>query len=234
MLFAKFWRFFASISAILFSATIFADTIRIPSNIMEEIAVEETSNTLSDSTIKNDSVIKSDSTIASNAATIITDTSYRIHPGDILEISVWREEDLRREVLVRPDGGISFPLAGDFNVKGKSLLEAQKELANRLEKYIPDPVVTVSAKKMFDKKVFVIGKVNRPGEFIFTHPVDVMQALSMAGGTSIFADVDDIVILRRDTEGKQQAIPFDYADVEEGDNLDQNIILESGDVVVVP
>ena len=232
MLLTKLWRFFAFISAILFSVTIFADTTRIPPKIMAEIAIEKeaTSNTINTSKVTSDS----DSAITTHTATITTDTSYRIHPGDILEISVWREEDLRREVLVRPDGGISFPLAGDFNVKGKSLLEAQKELANRLEKYIPDPVVTVSAKKMFDKKVFVIGKVNRPGEFIFTHPVDVMQALSMAGGTSTFADVDDIVILRRDTEGKQQAIPFDYADVEEGDDLEQNIILESGDVVVVP
>jgi polysaccharide export outer membrane protein len=129
---------------------------------------------------------------------------------------------------------LSFPLAGDFKAQGKSLVEIQKIISERLSQYIADPVITVSAKQLLGNRIYVIGKVNKPGEYIVNRYVDVMQALSMAAGMTPFSAVNDIKILRRNEEGKQQAIEFRYGDVEDGDDLEQNIILKNGDVVVVP
>ena len=159
--------------------------------------------------------------------------SYRIQPGDVLFISVWKEEELQKEVLVRPDGAISFPLAGEINTRNKTVESLRIELTGLLSRYIPDLVVTVSVLEINGNKVFVIGQVNNPGEFIVNPRVDVMQALSMAGGTTPFADLKNIRILRR-SEGGQTAIRFEYDVVVNGRKLEQNILLESGDVVVVP
>ena len=158
---------------------------------------------------------------------------YKVQPGDIISISVWKEEDLQRDVLIRPDSAFSFPLIGEINSKNKSIANITNEIANKLEKFIPQPDVSVSIRQINGNKIYVIGKVNRPGEFALSKPLDVMQALSLAGGTATFAELDDIIILRREN-GIQHAIPFDYPEVERGKKLEQNIILISGDVVVVP
>jgi polysaccharide biosynthesis/export protein len=158
---------------------------------------------------------------------------YRVQPGDLLSVSVWKEDGLQAEVLVRPDGGLSFPLAGDIAASGKSIQELTKEFTDRLGHYIPNPVVTIAVKTIGGNRVYVVGKVARPGEFSFSHPVDVMQALSLAGGTTEFAALNDIVILRRDN-GQLQAIHFRYGDVERGRDLSQDVLLRSGDTVVVP
>ena len=160
-------------------------------------------------------------------------TAYTVLPGDELQISVWKEPDLQQSVLVRPDSAFSFPLAGDISTKGLSVTDLQQELTKRLSRYISDPVVTVSVTAIRGNKVYVIGQVNKPGEFVVNPQVDVIQALSMAGGLTAFASTDDIKILRR-TGTDEQAIPFNYNDVMKGRNLTQNIILQSGDVVVVP
>lgn len=159
--------------------------------------------------------------------------AYRIQPGDVLSISVWREEDLTTEVVVRPDGRISIPLAGDISARDRSLEELRAEITERLSGYIPDLVVTVSARQLLGHKIYVIGKVARPGEFVLNGRVDVMQALSMAGGATRFAGLENIKILRR-VDGVERVIPFNYALVEKGRGLEQNILLEVGDVVVVP
>lgn len=159
--------------------------------------------------------------------------AYHIQPGDVLQVSVWKEQDLQAEVLVRPDGAFSFPLAGDVDTRGKSVDELRIELTNRLKRYVPDPVVTVAVRQIMGNRVFVIGQVNRPGDFQFSRPVDVMQALSLAGGTTSFAALNDIVILRRD-HGELKKIPFRYAEVARGKDLGQNILLVSGDTIVVP
>ncbi len=158
---------------------------------------------------------------------------YRLQPGDVLTITVWKEKDLEQEVLVRPDGGLSFPLAGEINAEGQTVAAVRQTIAERLKRYIPDPVVTVAVKSIGGNHIYVIGKVTRPGEFPFSRPLDVMQALSLAGGTTPYAALNDIVILRRDN-GAQRALPFRYADIARGRNLGQNVILESGDTVVVP
>jgi polysaccharide biosynthesis/export protein len=159
--------------------------------------------------------------------------AYTVKPGDVLSIAVWKEPDLQGPVLVRPDGSFSFPLAGQIDARGKTVNELQQTVTERLKKFISDPVVTVSISEVKGNKVYVLGQVNKPGEFIVNPRVDVMQALSMAGGTTAFASLGEIVILRR-TEGGQQALPFRYADVARGRNLQQNIMLQAGDVVVVP
>lgn len=158
---------------------------------------------------------------------------YTVQPGDILTVSVWKEDGLQSDVVVRPDGGISFPLVGDIHASGNSIKQLSALITERLVKYIPDPVVNVAVKTLAGNKVYVIGKVNKPGEFPVVSYVDVMQALSMAGGTNPFAALNDIKILRRES-GKQRAISFRYGDVESGKRLEQNIILQSGDIVVVP
>lgn len=159
---------------------------------------------------------------------------YKVNPGDILEINVWKEEGMIQEVLVRPDGGISFPLVGDLNVQNLSLIEIEKAVSEKLSQYLSDPVVTISAKQLLGNKIYVIGKVNKPGEYIVNSYVDVMQVLSMAGGMTPFAAVNDIIVLRRENNGKQQVIEFEYGELEDGDELQQNIMMKAGDVVVVP
>jgi len=166
--------------------------------------------------------------------TYAEDSAYLIQPGDVLQVSVWKEVDLQGEVLVRPDGGISFPLVGDLPVEGLSVVQVTEQITQRIQKYIPDPVVTVATKQIGGNQIYVIGKVARPGSFPFSKSLDVMQALSLAGGTTTYASVSDIRILRRAANGQQAAIRFDYSDVEKGKSLNTNIVLHSGDVVVVP
>jgi polysaccharide export outer membrane protein len=158
---------------------------------------------------------------------------YRVQPGDLLTISVWKERDLQGDILVRPDGGLSFPLAGDVNADGKTTQELTDALAAKLKRYIPDPVVTVSLKQIGGNRIYVLGKVSRPGEFMFSKPVDVMQALALAGGATPFAEVNDIRILRREG-GVMRSLTFKYAEVGRGKELAQNVLLQSGDTVVVP
>ncbi|MCF6211129.1 MAG: polysaccharide biosynthesis/export family protein [Gammaproteobacteria bacterium] len=158
---------------------------------------------------------------------------YKIQPGDILSISVWREPDMQLEVLVKPDGRLSFPLVGELSALGKTTEQLKKEVTDGLVKYIPDLSVNVAVKQPDGNKIYVIGKVNKPGEFVMSRQLDVMQALSIAGGTAKFASLDDIRILRRQND-KQKVYLFEYSAVEKGKNLSQNILLQSGDIVVVP
>ena len=115
------------------------------------------------------------------------EVGYTVKPGDTLLISVWKEPDLQGEVLVTPDGAFAFPLVGQVDARGKTVTDLQKIVSDKLKQYIADPVVTVSVKDIKGNKVYVIGQVTRPGEFIVNPRVDVMQALSMAGGTTAFA-----------------------------------------------
>jgi polysaccharide export outer membrane protein len=158
---------------------------------------------------------------------------YLLRPGDMLVVSVWKETDLQGDVLIRPDGGISFALAGELQAAGHTVAELTEMLATRVHKFIPDAVVTVSVKATGGNRVYVIGKVNRPGDFPLIGPIDVMQALSLAGGTTPFAETKGIRVLRRNGD-RQTSIPFRYKDIVHGRRLDQNILLQSGDTVVVP
>lgn len=168
------------------------------------------------------------------AQTTVAQPSYKLNPGDILQIDVWNEESLTREIVILPDGYISFPLAGNVQVGGLTSVEAGTALAEALGKYLKDePTVTVAVIQLAGNKIYVLGKVNRPGEFPINRPTDVMQALAMAGGLNTFASENNISVLRRNSSGEQMAMEFEYGEVKEGDELQSNILLQSGDVVVV-
>ena len=162
-----------------------------------------------------------------------TADSYLLQPGDVLQVSVWKESELAGEAVIRPDGGMSFPLAGDLQAAGRTVDQLRGELETRLRRLVPEAAVFVTMKAPQGNRVYVIGKVNKPGDFMLNRPTDVMQALSLAAGTTPFADLNDIRVLRR-VGSRQVAIPFRYSEVERGRNLEQNIVLQGGDTVVVP
>ena len=162
-----------------------------------------------------------------------SDRRYHIGPGDVLEISIWKDETLSRNVIVPPDGIISFPLIGEINTKNLAVVNLRDQIKSMLSEYIPEVTVTVMLSEINSLKAYVIGKVNSPGEFPITLDTNVMQILSMAGGLNPFASPGKIIILRKmsDTTIK---IQFNYKEVENGVNYEQNILLKRGDVIVVP
>lgn len=172
--------------------------------------------------------------LAGAACVAASEASYELQAGDVISVAVYQEENLSREVLIRPDGGMSYPLVGDIQAAGRSPLELKTELEASLSEFIPDASVTVSVLQSNGNRVFVLGKVGKPGAYPIFRPLDVMQALALAGGTTQFASTDDIRILRRLPDGAQQVIDFRYSRVLNGRDLEQNIVLESGDTIVVP
>lgn len=161
------------------------------------------------------------------------DPGYRLGAEDILLVSVWKDEQLTREVVVRPDGMFSFPLVGDIQAEERTVEDIRSDLVKRLTKYIPNPNVSIAVTKVISYKVYVVGRVNKPGEYVVGHYTDVLQALSLAGGLTPFAAENEIKVMRR-VRGEQYAIPFRYGDVRKGRDLEQNIILQRGDVIMVP
>ena len=184
-------------------------------------------------------VIATAPAVAQDTAVVPDDSGYRINGGDLLHISVYGEQNLDKDVPVQPDGGIAFPLVGNLNARGMTLKELQGKIASNLREsqYFPnltDNEVTVSMVKATGNSVSVVGQVKAPGTFAYDTQLDVMQALSLAGGLTPFASKSKIKILRRDQAGTQTAILFDYSEVEDGEQLEKNILLRGGDVVVVP
>lgn len=158
---------------------------------------------------------------------------YLINAGDILDISVWNEEALKREVRVLPDGSIGFPLAGTVLAAGRTVDDLKKELTVKLTEFIAEPVVNIAVKSAEGYAVYVTGQVKAPGKFIMTEQMNVMQVLSLAGGLTPFAAQNDIVILRK-TGKDAESLKFEYSDLEDGKGLNKNHLLKSGDVIVVP
>jgi polysaccharide export outer membrane protein len=165
---------------------------------------------------------------------IAADADYALNPGDILQITVWKEDGLDKEILVLPDGTVSFPLVGTLTARGKTVAQLQQEIKTKLATDIPDASVTVVVKTANGNVVDVIGQVNKPGEINTGHRVTVMQALSIAGGVTPYAATGKIKILRHGPDGKETAIVVPYNDIMKGESLDKDVILLPGDVVVVP
>ena len=159
--------------------------------------------------------------------------SFQVGPGDILEISVWRDANLSRELVVTPDSILSFPLIGDVNIAGMSVADIRKVITERLTDYIPDASVAVMVKQINSLNVYVIGQVKNPGVFPISLETRIMQALAMAKGLTPFASERDIHIIRYEG-GVSKKIAFDYKEVLKGNNREQDIILKRGDVIVVP
>ncbi|MCP4673480.1 MAG: polysaccharide export protein [Desulfobacula sp.] len=157
---------------------------------------------------------------------------YRIGPGDVLDIAVWKNPDLTKQLVVLPDGNIHFPLIKELKVGGVTVNELEAMLVDNLKKYVPDPDLSISIVQVNSMMIYVIGKVNHPGRFSITTNIDVLQALSVAGGLNPFAKQKEIAVFRKD-KGTTTVFNFNYEEVSEGNNLEQNIILKRGDVIVV-
>lgn len=154
-------------------------------------------------------------------------------PGDTIDVAVWNDPALTRTLLVRPDGNISFPLLGDVAVAGRTVEQVRALLEERISRFVPDSPVTVILSSLGSTRIYVVGKVDSPGEFLLHGRTTVIQAIAMAGGLTTFADAGAISVLR-EQGGRMTAIPFNYEDVEAGKALDQNIALQPGDTIVVP
>lgn len=155
-------------------------------------------------------------------------------PGDILQITVWKEDGMDREVQVLSDGTITFPLIGTVKIENKNLFEIQLQIKELLYLSIPTAAVTVSVKAPLGHKLSILGQVQNPGEFVMNTNIGVMQLISQAGGLTPYADEDKITIIRKTPEGKKQAIEFPYKNISRGKNLEKDIYLKPGDVVFVP
>ena len=158
---------------------------------------------------------------------------YLIGRGDILDISVWKDEALTKLVTVLPDGKISFPLIGDIDAAGKTVTSLRNELNKKIEQYVPDPNLSVVVQQVNSMMIYIIGRINHPGRFVLNTNINVLQALSMAGGLNPFAKKNKILIFREEN-GKTTIFKFRYNDVSRGEALEQNIILKRGDIIVVP
>lgn len=167
-----------------------------------------------------------------NTATA-TDNEFTIQSGDILQITVWKEEGLDREILILPDGTLTFPLIGQVSAEGLTIKSLKTIIKTKIDKYIPDAAVTVMVKAPLGHTVNLIGQVARPGEIIMQGDLSALQALSQAGGLTQYADSDDIVILRGKGKNKK-SINFPYDDIARGKKLNQDISLRPGDIIVVP
>jgi polysaccharide export outer membrane protein len=159
---------------------------------------------------------------------------YHLHPGDKVIVGVYDDPKLLpQEITVTPDGKISYPLAGEIVAGGKTVEQVRLELQTKLKKYIADPVATVIVTDVKGNVIYVIGQVNKPGAIIMNPTINVLQALSVAGGGNPYAKLDSIIVIRS-SAGSQRVLPFRYGAVSSGKDLSQNVQLESGDVVVVP
>jgi polysaccharide export outer membrane protein len=168
------------------------------------------------------------------AATVVAPADYRLHAGDKLDVAVWKEPEMQRPtIVIAPDGKFSFPLVGEIAAAGKTPAEVRQEIETKLAKFIPDAVVTVGITDVAGNVAYVIGQVTKPGSFVMNPRINVLQALSLAGGGTPFAKLDSIIVIRASQTG-QRVIPFRFSQVAAGRDLDQNVMLESGDVVLVP
>jgi polysaccharide export outer membrane protein len=158
---------------------------------------------------------------------------YIIGSGDVIGISVWRDENLTRTVVVLPDGKISYPLLGELTAGNKTVARLKQELEAGLARYVADANVTVEVKQSNSMIIYIIGRVNAPGRQLLVADTNVLQALAMAGGPNPFAKKGRVRIFRQE-QGATVSFPFDYDEVLEGRHLETNIVLKRGDVIVVP
>jgi polysaccharide biosynthesis/export protein len=161
------------------------------------------------------------------------DTTYVIGPEDVLTIDVWKEKELSGPVPVRPDGKISLPLLNDVQAAGLTPMQLMSSLTEKLKTYVSDPTVTVTVTTINSRKVYILGEVSRPGAFPLVPDMTVLQAITSAGGPTPYAKKSSVYILRNQN-GTQTKLPFNYKQVVKGGSPEQNILLKSGDTVVVP
>jgi len=161
------------------------------------------------------------------------DPNYVIGSQDMLDISVWREPDFSRTVPVRPDGKISLPLLNDMQAAGLTPSQLAEELTKSLNKFVTNPQVTIIVTQINSQRFYVLGEATRPGAYTLIPDMTILQALSNAGGFTIYANSKKIYLLRQEN-GKQQKLSFNYKEIIAGKRTEQNIVLKNGDTIVVP
>jgi polysaccharide export outer membrane protein len=161
-------------------------------------------------------------------------TDYIIGPEDVLQITVWKNESLSRILPVRPDGKISLPLLHDIHAAGLTPMQLRDKIANALGEFMPNPEVAVTVSDVRSYRVSVLGEVQKPGQLQLKADTTVLEAIALAGGFRDFASPGKIMILRKDSKGTTQKIPFNYNRVVKDNRSQDNVTLKSGDVVVVP
>jgi polysaccharide export outer membrane protein len=161
------------------------------------------------------------------------DPSYVIGAQDVLDINVWKEAELTRTVPVRPDGKISLPLLNDVQAAGLTPTQLAAEITTNLKRFVTNPQVTVIVSQINSQRIYILGETARPGAYPLLPGMTVLQALSSAGGFTMFANTKKIYVLRQEG-GKQEKFPFNYKDVIDGKHVEQNIALKAGDQIVVP
>jgi len=162
-----------------------------------------------------------------------SDPSYVIGPEDVLDISVWKEPEVSRVVPVRPDGRVSLPLLSDVQAAGLTPTQLAARISEGLTEFIAGPQVTVIVTTINSQRIYIVGEMARPGTYPLVPGMTVLQALSNAGGFTLFADIKNIYILRQEN-GKQVKYPFNFKDVIKGKKPEQNVGLKTGDTIIIP
>ena len=164
----------------------------------------------------------------------VAEGEYVIGADDVLAVNVWKEEEISRQVPVRPDGKVSLPLAGEVQAAGLTPVQLQESIRTKLAAYLVNPTVTVMVQEARSRRFNVVGEVQHPGSYVLGQPLTVLDALALAGGFRDFASTGGIYVLRLHGDGSHERIGFNYKQVISGRNLAQNIRLQPGDTVVVP
>jgi polysaccharide export outer membrane protein len=169
----------------------------------------------------------------SNSAVDKSDADYLIGPGDVLSIDVWKEEELSKQVSVRLDGKISLPLVNDIEAAGLTLVQLREQLAEKYKDFVDVPEVSVTVIESRSKRIYLLGKVTRPGEYPLQKDMTIVQAISLAGGLAEWADSSDVKLIRK-IKGTEKTFRVDYDAIVSGEDLAQNVQLEPDDTIFVP
>jgi len=159
--------------------------------------------------------------------------AYIIGPGDILSIDVWREPTLSKQVTVRLDGKISLPLVHEIETAGLTCAQLRNHLTKKYSDYVEFPTVSVTLMESRSKRIYILGRVNRPGEYELVKSMTILQAISRAGGPTEWADTSDIRLIRK-IKGTERTFAVDYGAIVSSKDLSQNILLEPDDTIFVP
>jgi polysaccharide export outer membrane protein len=170
---------------------------------------------------------------ASNPAADKSAADYVIGPGDVLSIDIWKEPDLSKQVSVRLDGMISLPLVNDIQAAGLTSTELRDQLTEKYKDFVDVPEVSVTVIESRSKRIYLLGKVNKPGEYAMQKSMTVVQAISLAGGLGEWADAEDIKLIRK-INGVEKTFTVDYDAIVSGDDLSQNVLLQPDDTIFVP
>lgn len=162
------------------------------------------------------------------------DDSFIIGSNDVLAINVWKQPDLSRSIPVRSDGRISLPLIGEVQASGRTPMKLEQDIAAKLEPFLTEPEVTVIVEQINSDKFNILGRVAKPGSYAMTDSTTVLDAIALAGGFRDFAKQKAVYVLRQNPDGSQTRLPFNYREVIQGKNTDQNVKLQRHDTIVVP